>query len=145
MTYCRIKLSKTNYQAYDYAYIDDKPNLKQLQKIYKQYCEHKKFKSVMPLFENDLKVDKIMAYYHEGEFVAFTRLFELDKHNIESVQFAWNYEKPKLRLGIVSLENECAWAKANGYRYLYLGRDDAYNNPNNYKTKFKGFEVLGAL
>ena len=34
MTYCRIKLSKTNYQAYDYAYIDDKPNLKQLQKIY---------------------------------------------------------------------------------------------------------------
>mgnify|MGYP001330626276 CR=1 FL=1 len=62
MIYCRIKLSKTNYQAYDYAYIDDKPNLKQLQKIYKQYCEHKKFKSVMPLFENDLKVDKIMAY-----------------------------------------------------------------------------------
>ena len=52
-----------------------------------------------------LRIDKI-AQYHENEFVAFTRLFELDKHNIESVQFAWNYEtKTKITF---KFRNECA-------------------------------------
>ena len=139
MIYCRIKLSKTNYKPYENSLILTNPNLKEIQKIYKQYCEYKKFKSVQPLFENDVKVHKVMGYYDEGEFVAFSLLYELDKHNIESLQFAWNYKNPKLRLGIVSLENECDWAKANGYRYLYLGQDDRY------KSQFKGYEKLGTL
>lgn len=139
MIYCRIKLSKTNYQAYGNSMIIDNPNLKELQKIYKQYCEHKKFKSVMPLFENDIKVHKVMAYYDDGKFVAFSLLYKLDKHNLEALQFAWDYKKPKLRLGIRSLENECAFAKANGYKYLYLGQDDRY------KSSFKGFEILGTI
>ena len=139
MIYCRIKLSKTNYKPYENSLILTNPNLKEIQKIYKQYCEYKKFKSVQPLFENDVKVHKVMGYYDEGEFVAFSLLYELDKHNIESLQFAWNYKNPKLRLGIVSLENECDWAKANGYRYLYLGQDDRY------KSQFKGYEILGTL
>ena len=139
MIYCRIKLSITNYQAYDYAYIEDKPNLKKIQDIYKKYCDYKKFKSVQPLFANDIKVHKVMVYYDEGKFVAFSLLYELDKHNIEALQFAWDYKNPKLRLGIKSLENECAWAKANGYKYLYLGQDDRY------KSQFKGYEILGAL
>ena len=139
MIYCRIKLSKTNYQTYDYAYIEDKPNLKKIQDIYKKYCDYKKFKSVQPLFANDIKVHKVMVYYDEGKFVAFSLLYELDKHNIEALQFAWDYKNPKLRLGIKSLENECAWAKANGYKYLYLGQDDRY------KSQFKGYERLGPM
>ena len=139
MIYCRIKLSKTNYQAYDYAYIEDKPNLKKIQDIYKKYCDYKKFKSVQPLFANDIKVHKVMAYYDDGKFVAFSLLYELDKDNVEALQFAWDYENPKLRLGIRSLENECHWAKASGYKYLYLGQDDRY------KSQFKGYEILGAL
>ena len=139
MIYCRIKLSKTNYKSYANSLILDNPNFKELQKIYKQYCDHKKFKSVMPLFENDIKIHKVMGYYHEGDFIAFSLLYELDKHNVEALQFAWDYKKPKLRLGIVSLENECNWAKANGYKYLYLGQDDRY------KSSFKGYEVLGKL
>ena len=139
MIYCRIKLSKTNYQTYDYAYIEDKPNLKKVQDIYKKYCDYKKFKSVQPLFANDIKVHKVMVYYDEGKFVAFSLLYELDKHNIEALQFAWDYKNPKLRLGIKSLENECAWAKANGYKYLYLGQDDRY------KSQFKEYERLGPL
>ena len=139
MIYCRIKLSKTNYQTYDYAYIEDKPNLKKIQDIYKKYCDYKKFKSVQPLFANDIKAHKVMVYYDEGKFVAFSLLYELDKDNVEALQFAWDYKNPKLRLGIKSLENECAWAKANGYRYLYLGQDDRY------KSQFKGYEKLGTL
>tara|TARA_R100000329_G_C7441220_1_gene155147 strand:+ start:99 stop:518 length:420 start_codon:yes stop_codon:yes gene_type:complete len=139
MIYCRIKLSKTNYQAYGNSYIEDNPNLKQIQNIYKKYCNYKKFKSVQPLFENDIKVHKVMVYYDEGKLVAFSLLYELDKHNLEALQFAWDYENPKLRLGIRSLENECYWAKANGYKYLYLGQDDRY------KSQFKGYERLGTL
>ena len=94
---------------------------------------------------NDVKMHKVMGYYHEGNFVAFSLLYELDKHNLEAIQFAWDYKNPKLRLGVLSLENECDWAQTNGYKYLYLGRDDIFNNPNNYKSKFKGYEILGTL
>ena len=139
MIYCRIRLSKTDYDLYENSLIIKEPNLKQLQKIYKKYCDYKKFKSVQPIFENDVKVNKIMGYYYKYELVAFTMLYPLDNHNIESLQFAWDYENPKLRLGIVSLENECAWAKQNGYKFLYLGQDDRY------KSQFKGYEKLGAL
>ena len=106
---------------------------KKIQDIYKKYCNHKKFKSVQPLFANDIKVHKVMVYYDDGKFVAFSLLYELDKHNVEALQFAWDYGNPKLRLGVVSLENECHWAKANGYKYLYLGQDDRY------KSQFKGW------
>tara|TARA_B100001564_G_C20513927_1_gene611930 strand:+ start:163 stop:582 length:420 start_codon:yes stop_codon:yes gene_type:complete len=139
MIYCRIKLSNHKYESYENSYIEDNPNLKQIQDIYKKYCNHKKFKSVQPLFANDIKVHKVMVYYDDGKFVAFSLLYELDKHNVEALQFAWDYGNPKLRLGIVSLENECHWAKANGYKYLYLGQDDRY------KSQFKGYEKLGAL
>jgi len=139
MIYCRIRLSKTDYNLYENSLIIKEPNLKQLQKIYKKYCDYKKFKSVQPIFENDVKVNKIMGYYYKYELVAFTMLYPLDNHNIESLQFAWDYENPKLRLGIKSLENECAWAKQNGYKFLYLGQDDRY------KSQFKGYEKLGAL
>ena len=139
MIYCRIRLSKTDYDLYENSLIIKEPNLKQLQKIYKKYCDYKKFKSVQPIFENDVKVNKIMGYYYKYELVAFTMLYPLDNHNIESLQFAWDYENPKLRLGIKSLENECAWAKQNGYKFLYLGQDDRY------KSQFKGYEKLGTL
>ena len=139
MIYCRIKLSNHKYKSYENSYIEDNPNLKQIQDIYKKYCDHKKFKSVQPLFANDIKVHKVMVYYDDGKFVAFSLLYELDKHNVEALQFAWDYENPKLRLGIRSLENECNWAKTNGYKYLYLGQDDRY------KSQFKGYERLGAL
>jgi len=139
MIYCRIRLSKTDYDLYENSLIIKEPNLKQLQKIYKKYCDYKKFKSVQPIFENDVKVNKIMGYYYKYELVAFTMLYPLDNHNIESLQFAWDYKNPKLRLGIKSLENECAWAKQNGYKFLYLGQDDRY------KSQFKGYEKLGTL
>jgi len=139
MTYCRIKLSNHKYVSYENSFIEDKPNLKKIQDIYKKYCSYKKFKSVQPIFANDIKAHKVMVYYHDGKFVAFSLLYELDKHNVEALQFAWDYENPKLRLGIRSLENECHWAKSMGYKYLYLGQDDRY------KSQFKGYEKLGPL
>ena len=75
-----------------------------------------------------------MGYEHEGKLVAFTMLRRLDKKNIESFQFAWDYEAPELKIGILSLKHEIAWAKENGYNYLYMGLDDRY------KRNFDGYE-----
>ena len=59
--------------------------------------------------------------------------------NVEAVQFAWNYENPKLGLGIKSLKSECAFYKSRGFEYFYLGPADEY------KRTIKGFTLLGRI
>ena len=96
----------------------------------------------MPLFKNDYYgADTEVLGYHNatGELIAFSLIRKHDQHNVEAVQFAWNYHEPRLRLGIRSLENECARYKRLGYNYLYLGLIDEY------KRQFDGFEILGPL
>jgi hypothetical protein len=62
-----------------------------------------------------------------------------DDKNLLAAQFAWNYRKPKLRLGITSLQTECAIYRQRGFQYLYL--DQAHL----YKQDLEGFEILGPL
>jgi arginyl-tRNA--protein-N-Asp/Glu arginylyltransferase len=69
--------------------------------------------------------------------VAWSLCCRYDKHNVESVQFAWNYQQPELELGLRSIEHECAYYKQLGYHYLYLG------GVAEYKTQFDGYEQLG--
>jgi hypothetical protein len=141
MKYCRIDLSKTDYRPlnnYQYLYQFD---INKLNQIYKVYCEHKQFTSVMPIFDtqyHDEHTD-VIGYYDNTELVAFSLVRTYDQHNAEALQFAWNYENPKLRLGIESLKNECALYKARGFEYLYLGQADEY------KSQLDGFELLGLL
>lgn len=96
----------------------------------------------MPLFENDY-YDPYMDIlgYHDpsGALAAFSLVRRQDKRSVEAIQFAWNYQEPRLRLGIKSLENECARYKRLGYHYLYLGFADEY------KQQFAGFETLGPV
>jgi hypothetical protein len=79
-----------------------------------------------------------MAYYDDNKIVAFSILKSLDDESIESVQFAWDYTNPNLRLGIRSIEHECAYFKSIA-KYLYLGQVD------DYKTQFDGYEELTNL
>ena len=134
MIYTRINLFNTYYQTKDFAKLIHNPNLDELKDIYIKYCKYKKFKSIQPLFEYEIQDNLIMGYEHEGKLVAFTMLRRLDKKNIESFQFAWDYEAPELKIGILSLKHEIAWAKENGYNYLYMGLDDRY------KRNFDGYE-----
>ena len=62
-----------------------------------------------------------------------------DDKNLLAAQFAWNYRKPRLRLGISSLQTECAIYRERGFEYLYL--DQAHL----YKQELEGFEILGPL
>lgn len=141
MTYARIDLAKTDYwpiknQQYLYSF-----DIIELNAIYQKYCQHKNFASVMPIFDlqyTDEHTD-VIGYFDHKKLVAFSLIRVYDQYNAEALQFAWDYNEPKLRLGIESLKNECALYKARGFSYLYLGYADEY------KSQIDGFEILGKL
>lgn len=142
MIYARINLSQTNYSTstLDWQYLRN-PDIDQLNTIYQQYCIYKKFASVMPIFHSEYTDSKndIIGYFDNHNLVAFSLLRRYDTENVEAVQFAWNYNNPKLRLGIKSLKQECAIYKRLGFKFLYLGEADEY------KSNIDGFEILGSL
>jgi len=139
--YARIDLSKTTYQSsVCWAYIKD-INIAELNDIYRTYCIYKHFSSVMPIFDSqyrDTDTD-IIGYYDNEKLVAFSLIKRYDTQNALCAQFAWNYSKPKLRLGIESLKTECAIYRERGFQYLYL--DQAHL----YKQGLEGFELIGPL
>ena len=148
MRYARINLSKTNYTmmpgSNENGFIVIEPgsvNTSNLQRIYKAYCDYKKFRSVMPIFDSEFRDDKnkVFGYYVNNRLVAFSLIRIYDTENVEAIQFAWDYADPSLNLGIESLKNECAFFKAAGFKYFYLGGADEY------KKQFDGFEILGSL
>jgi len=139
--FARIDLSKTNYDiTVKWQYLLE-PDIPALNKIYRDYCIYKHFASVMPMFDSrytDPATD-VIGYYDQDRLVAFSLIRRYDDHNALCDQFAWNYHKPKLRLGIESLQTECAIYKARGFKYLYLEQAHLY------KADMAGFEILGPL
>jgi len=138
MKFCRINLHKTNYKTLPNAFVANKNDIDVdlLQSIYKKYCIYKKFDSVMPIFNEEFFENEIIVYKDFEVIVAFSMLGIYNTKNVENYQFAWNYNQPKLRLGIESIKHECAYYKKAGYDYLYLGEVDEY------KKQFDGFEIL---
>ena len=141
MKYARVKLNQTNYVTMDnWNYITD-ININQLNELYKKYCVYKDFESVLPIFDSqylDTSVD-IIGYYDSDTLIAFSMVRRYNEKNAELLQFAWDYVKPELTLGLESLKNECAIYKARGFDYLYLGGADKY------KRFLDGFEIIGKL
>jgi hypothetical protein len=142
--YARINLTNnTDQVTVDWNYIvnPDTTTINLLKNIYQTYCAYKQFASVMPLFDSqftELDTD-VIAYKDQEEIVAFSLIKRYNDTNALCAQFAWNYKKPKLRLGIESLRTECAIYRERGFKYLYL--DQAHL----YKQGITGFELLGPL
>ena len=90
-------------------------DIEYLQGIYKTYCEYKKFKSVMPLFESEFYNNDIIAYYDNDKIEAFSMIGKYDNKNVENFQFAWTYHNPDLMLGIknfsIDIENQLHFLK----------------------------------
>ena len=66
MLFARIDLPKTNYSQMDnWQYIDN-PDTAELDNIYRTYCQYKKFRSFMPIFDSEYADPKndIIGYYH---------------------------------------------------------------------------------
>jgi len=142
--YTRINLSKSSYKvtldwSWHYQVLDlwSNPDIPSLNSIYQQYCAHKKFESVVPIFYNEYVDNDVIGYYHNKELVAFSIMRVLDDSNVEAVQFAWDYKNPELRLGIESLQNECAIYKSMDFEYIQLGEAQEYFK------QFDGYEELG--
>jgi len=139
--YARIDLSKTNYTSKADFKIIINPDIDELQSIFKKYCNYKKFLSVEPMWENEFmwNHNDVVGYYDDAKLVAWSVVTKYNKDVVYAVQFAWDYVTPKLSLGRVSLENECAFYKDQGYKYYYLGE------AHKYKSEFDGFELLGKI
>ena len=140
MKYCRINLSKTDYSELANTVIFVNPPVLKLKNIFKTYCVHKSFQGVMPLFDSQFADpdNDVWGYLdYTANLIAFSLVRRYDNDNAESLQFAWDYADPKLRLGIRSIEHECATYKKLGYKYLYLGIAEEY------KKSFDGYEELG--
>ena len=139
--FARIDLSKTNYQInVEWMYMT-RPDIAALNNIYRDYCVHKKFSSVMPIFDSrytDPMTD-VIGYYDQAKLVAFSLIRRYDEHNALCDQFAWTYHNPRLRMGIETMKAECAIYKARGFQYLYLEQAHLY------KSEIDGFEILGPL
>ena len=139
--FARIDLSKTNYKTnVQWEYLGE-PDIAKLNSIYRDYCKYKHFASVMPIFDSrytDLSTD-VIGYYDGDQLVAFSLIRRYDDKNALCDQFAWNYNNPKLRLGIETMKAECAIYKQRGFQYLYLEQAHLY------KSEIDGFEILGPL
>jgi len=143
MTYqfARIDLSRTNYEpTVKWEYLRE-PDVAKLNTIYRDYCKYKHFASVMPIFDSrytDPMTD-VIGYYDGDKLAAFSLIRRYDKENALCDQFAWNYNNPRLRLGIETMKTECAIYRARGFKYLYLEQAHLY------KSEIAGFEILGPL
>jgi hypothetical protein len=139
--FARIDLSKTDYPInVEWMYIS-RPDISALNAIYRAYCTHKRFASVMPIFDSrytDPMTD-VIGYYDKARLVAFSLIKRYDEHNALCDQFAWTYHDPQMRLGIETMKTECAIYKARGFRYLYMEQAHLY------KSEIDGFEILGPL
>jgi len=137
--FSRINLLKTNYDILSRAKLLHEPDYNVLKNIYDRYCNHKKFIDPIPFILDKYTCNNrdIIGYYNKENLVAYSLILKYpDEHSVLSDQFAWDYYDPKLRLGIKSLEHECAFYKSLGYNYLYLGEHSKY------KSKFAGYELL---
>lgn len=137
--FARIDLSKTNYSPYKFSKVIEDPDPKVLQRIYRDYCRHHNFKSVMPIFDCEFFDNEIVGYYADDVLVAWSMIGIYDDENCECYQFCWDYADPNLHIGMKSLRNECAIYKARGFKYLYLG------HPAEYKSQIDGYELTGSI
>lgn len=140
----RIDLARTGYSetvTWQYITSRDPGTLSRLDDIYRAYCVHKRFASVMPMFRSRYQdpMADVIGYYDSNHLVAWSLIRRLDDHNALCDQFAWTYHNPKLRLGIETMKTECAIYRARGFRYLYLEQAHLY------KQDIAGFEILGPL
>jgi len=137
----RIDLSKTTYESdLDWWLLNPVP-VEEVQRVYRDYCAHKHFQSVMPMIEGRLTAPNtdIIGYHDQGRLVAWSMYRIWDKENVLSDHFAWDYRNAKLRLGIRSIENECAIYRDRGYRWMYFEAVEPY------MLDLQGFEILAPL
>ena len=136
-----IDLDQVTYQAdIDCELLDPVP-IDHIQRIYKAYCAHKHFHSVIPMVPGRFLVPgtEVWGYRDGNQLVAWSMYRVWDQHNVVCDHHAWDYRNPRLRLGMRSLQNECAIYRNRGFRTLY------FETVEPYMFDLQGFKLLGSL
>jgi len=137
----RIDLAATSYESdLSWRYLDPVP-VSEVQRVYREYCRHKHFHSVMPMLAGRLTAadTEIIGYHNQDRLIAWSMYRIWDQENVLSDHFAWDYRDPRLRLGIRSIENECAIYRDRGFRWMY------FESVEPYMLDMQGFEILGGI
>ena len=116
-------------------------NLEDLERVYRAYATHRGFEHDMQIKDLylDLQNKYILEHRDEGVLRAFTicRVYD-NSPSMTSIQFCWDYHKPKMFLGKYSMIKELEIARERGFDYIYLM--PAYEDICIYKSYFQGFE-----
>ena len=137
----RIDLAQTQYVSEVPWQLLDPVPVNDVQRVYRDYCVLKHFQSVMPMIAGRLTAagTEIIGYHDQDRLVAWSMYQIWDNENILSDHFAWDYRNSRLRLGIRSIENECAIYRDRGYRWMYFEAVEPY------MLDLQGFEILGPV
>ena len=130
-------------------------NIEEIREVYSTYIkaksdQYKKSKETFSDFYTsggeyfddqltDPEYKRVIEYRENGGLHAFVicRLYE-QANAMTSIQFCWDYHKPKIFLGKYSSIKEIEACKDLGIDYLYLGC--GYENMCIYKSMYQGFE-----
>lgn len=141
MNFARIDLSKTTYSVTLEARLLDPVPVTEINRVYREYCLYKNFKSVMPMIPGRFLIPgtEVFGYYDQDQLIAWSMYRVWDNKNIVVDHHAWDYANPKLRIGLRSLENECALYRNRGYQFMY------FESIEPYMLDLQGFEILGSV
>ena len=100
---------------------------------YRGYDDHLDFRETC---KHEPENKRIVRVYHQGKIIAFSilRIYPIPV----SLQFAWDYEYPKLSAGIHTQYFEINYFRKIGYRYDYLC--PGYETVCIWKKRFPGFQ-----
>jgi arginyl-tRNA--protein-N-Asp/Glu arginylyltransferase len=116
----------------------DDQRKKIFQEIFDKYINHKKFKSQDYSLQDIINTSNGHVYYAERNKVIGFCFFKLLENNIFAVEFAWDYENPKLSLGKLNIHFLCNYAKMKKYNNVYMS--SGYESCSIYKSDYQGFE-----
>lgn len=141
MIFGRIDLRRTTYGSDIASELLNPVPLTDIHRIYRAYCAHKHFHSVMPMIPGRFLVPgtEVWGYRDQGQLVAWSMYRIWDERSAVCDHHAWDYRNPRLRLGIRSLHNECAIYRDRGFHYMY------FESVEPYMYDIEGFEILGTL
>lgn len=141
MEFGRIDLTTVTYNITLEAHLLNPVPIDEINRVYKEYCLYKKFKSVMPMVPGRFSVPntEVFGYYEQDRLIAWSMYRIWDSHTVVVDHHAWDYANPKLRLGIRSLQNECAIYRDRGYQFMY------FESTEPYMLGLQGFKMLGTL
>ena len=137
----RINLARTSYEVNTDWTLFENPPVPELLRIYRDYCRHKHFLSVIPMVAERFTESgtDVIGYQDQESLVAWSMLRRWGTHSVLSDHFAWDYRNPQLRLGVLSLETECAIYRDRGFKWMY------FESVEPYMLDIEAFEILGPM